>query len=82
METIIYDGIELNHKYDTNLKVKDMQQKEFELIQSESDIAQFNEKYQENYSYYFIKWCDDVATKLYGSDRIFMNSNVYFVADI
>lgn len=72
----------MNPKYDTNLKVKDMQGEDFQLIQSESDIAQFNDEYQEDYSYYFIQWCDGVANKLFGSDSIFIHSNAYFVADI
>lgn len=72
----------MNPKYDTKLKVEDMQGEEFQLIQNESDIAQFNEEYQEDFSYYFIQWNDELPIKLFGSDSIFMKSNVYFVADI
>lgn len=72
----------MNSNYHTKLKVIDMQSEEYQLIQSEYDIKQFNEEYQEDFHYYFIKWNDDTPNKLYGSNGIFMDSNVYFVADL
>ena len=41
----------MNPKYDTKLKVKDMEGEEFQLVQSEFDIRQFNAEYQEDFTY-------------------------------
>ena len=71
----------MNPKYDVRLKVKDMGGENFQLIQNEHDIAQFNEEYHEDFSYYFIEWLDDCSGKLYGVAGLFLHNSAYFVAD-
>lgn len=71
----------MNPKYDTKLKVKDMEGEDFQLVQSEFDIRQFNAEYQEDFTYYFIKWVDECSGKIFGCDSLFLHNNVYYVAD-
>lgn len=70
----------MNIKYDTNLKVKDLEGENFSLVQNPSEVEAFNEEYDEDYTYYFIEWCDGCACTLFGADSIFNHNNVYEVA--
>ena len=69
----------MNPKYDTQLKVRDIGECDFTLVNSQDDIREFNNEYNEDYSHYFIEWSYGIAIKLYGSDGLRMHNNVYFV---
>lgn len=72
----------MNPKYDTKLKVKDMQSDDISMIQHIDEVKHLNEQYNEDYTYYFVKWCEGCADKLFGADNCFLHNNVYFVADL
>lgn len=65
----------------TRLKVSDLEAETFQIIQSTSDIKQFNAEYGEDFAYYFIEWRDETR-KLYGADHLLLDSRAYFVTDI
>lgn len=64
------------------LTVNDLQDERFSLVQAVHEIQQFNEEYQEEYSYYFIEFERGWAKTLYGSHSSRLDARVYKVSDL
>ncbi len=72
----------MNPKYDTKLKVKDMQGQNIFLVQTSAEVEEFNKTYDEDYNFYFIKIKNGNAEELFGCCSLFKKSTLWKVADL
>lgn len=64
------------------LVVADMQGEDFLLVEDKAVIARFNERFCQQYTYFFIEFNRGFWSKLYGAYNKKQYNHVHFVSDL